>query len=181
MKYVARLIVAAMACGVSASALASYADDRAEIENLSNRYMVAVDSGDMKTVMDAWADDGVLVWADGVEKGKAAIRRAMSRFAESRTRSIPRGATSWPRSRHFIVNHVIDVNGDTAKSVAYWFEITNNTPQHDVQLVYFGHYEDELAKRNGHWVFKLRKVYNESLTNRALFYPALGENSPRRK
>ena len=179
MSYAARLMVAALACGVWASALASYADDRAEIENLSNRYMVAVDSGDMETVMDAWADDGVLVWADGVENGKAAIRRAMSGFAGSRTRSIPAGTTSWPRSRHFIVNHVIDVNGDTARSIAYWFEITNNTPQHDVQLVYFGHYEDELIKRDGHWLFKLRKVYNESLTNRALVYPALGEISPR--
>jgi hypothetical protein len=94
---------------------------------------------------------------------------------------VPEGAASWPRSRHFILNHVIDVSGDSAKSVAYWFEITNNTPQKDVQLVYFGHYEDELVKRNGHWLFKTRKVYNESLSNRALYYPGLGEKDPRRK
>jgi hypothetical protein len=143
-------------CG---AALAGYADDRAEIENLSNRYMIAVDAGDMETVMAAWADDGVLEWAS----------------------SVPEGAASWPRSRHFILNHVIDVSGDSAKSVAYWFEITNNTPQKDVQLVYFGHYEDELVKRNGHWLFKTRKVYNESLSNRALYYPGLGEKDPRRK
>jgi len=165
-------------CG---TALASYADDRAEIENLSNRYMVAVDAGDMDTVMAAWADDGVLEWASGVEKGKAAIRKAMSGFSGARAASVPQGATSWPRSRHFILNHIIDVSGDTAKSVAYWFEITNNTPQKDVQLVYFGHYEDELVRRDGHWLFKTRRVYNESLSNRALFYPGIGEKDPRRK
>lgn len=171
-------ILACCACGV---ALASYADDRAEIENLSNRYMVAVDSGDMDTVMATWADDGVLVWADGVDRGKVAIRKAMAGFSEARGKSIPKGAKSWPRSRHFILNHVIDVNGDTAKTTAYWFEITNNTPQKDVQIVYFGHYEDELVKRNGHWLFKTRKVYNESLSNRELFYPGLGEKDSRPK
>ena len=181
MNIASRVIAAALACGLCAPAFASYADDHAEIENLSNRYMVAVDAGDMDTVMSAWADDGVLIWASGTERGKAAIRKAMSGFSGARAAAIPRGATSWPRSRHFILNHVIDVQGDTAKSTAYWFEITNNTPQRDVQLVYFGHYEDELVKRNGHWLFKVRKVYNESLPNRALFYPGLGEKDPRQK
>jgi len=157
----------------------SYADDRAEIENLSNRYMIAVDAGDIETVMAAWASDGVLDWVGGVERGKAAIRKAMSNFGGSRRAPLPAGATSRPRTHHQIVNHVIDVHGDTAKTVAYWFALTNNTPQRDVQIVYFGHYEDELARIGGRWLFKKRKVYNESLHNRALFYPGLGERDPR--
>lgn len=172
------LLAAIAAASIWGTAAASYADDRAEIENLSNRYMIAVDSGDMDTVMATWADDGVLIWANGVEKGKAAIRKAMSGFSSARAASIPPGAAQWPRSRHFILNHVIDVNGDTATTIAYWFEITNNTPQKDVQLVYFGHYEDQLARIRGHWLFTSRKVYNESLANRALFYPGLGEKNP---
>jgi len=167
-----------VALGICGTAMASYADDRAEIENLSNRYMIAVDAGDMDTVMTAWADDGVLIWANGVEKGKVAIRKAMSGFSATRAASIPEGATQWPRSRHFILNHVIDVSGNTAKTIAYWFEITNNTPQKDVQLVYFGHYEDQLARIHGHWLFTSRKVFNESMPNRALFYPGLGEKGP---
>jgi ketosteroid isomerase-like protein len=166
---------------LSSLALAGYADDRAEIENLSNRYMVAVDAGDIETVMATWAEDGVLDWVGGVENGKAAIRKAMSNFGGSRPVTIPEGATSHPRTRHQIINHVIDVNGNTAKSTAYWFALTNNTPQKDVQLLYFGHYEDELAKVNGHWVFKKRHVYNESERNRAVFYPGLGEKDPRKK
>ena len=31
---------------ISGAALAGYADDRAEIQNLSNRYMIAVDAGE---------------------------------------------------------------------------------------------------------------------------------------
>src|SRR5579872_4257378 len=150
MKKILTVIGAVLLGCVSGSALASYADDRAEIENLSNRYMIAVDAGDIETVMSTWADDGVLDWVGGVENGKAAIRKAMSNFGGSRPVNIPEGATSRPRTRHQIINHVIDVNGNTAKTVAYWFALTNNTPQHDVQILYFGHYEDELAKVNGH-------------------------------
>jgi len=177
------LIAAAafLLCCLSTTTFASYADDRAEIENLSARYMVAVDAGDIETVMATWAEDGVLDWVGGVEHGAAAIRKAMSNFGGGRRTTIPDGATSRPRTHHHILNHVIDVTGNTAKTTAYWFALTNNTPQKDVQLLYFGHYEDELIKVNGHWLFKSRKVYNESQPNRALFYPGLGEKDPRTK
>lgn len=166
-----------------AAAMAGYADDRAEIENVSNRYMVAVDAGDLETVMATWADDGVLIWVGGTENGKAEIRKAMAGFvggAAARAR-ITEDATSRPRTRHQIINHVIDVDGDKAHTIAYWFALTNATPQHDVQLIYFGHYEDELVRVNGKWLFKSRHVYNESAANRALFYPGLGETDPRKK
>jgi len=172
---------AALLCCLSGTALADYANDRAEIMNLSNRYMVAVDAGDIETVMSTWADDGVLDWVRGVEHGKEAIRKAMSNFGGAVPVKLAEGATSRPRTRHQIINHVIDVNGNTAKTIAYWFALTNNTPQKDVQLLYFGHYEDELVKVNGRWLFKSRKVYNESMPNRAVFYPGLGEKDPRAK
>src|SRR5262249_37374160 len=173
------IAAAALAAGVTGTAVAGYADDRAEIENLSNRYMVAVDAGDIEAVMSTWAEDGVLVWVNGTERGKAAIRKAMSNFGGARKVDIPEGATSRQRTHHQIINHVIDVKGDTATTIAYWFAMTNNTPQKDVQLLYFGHYEDELARVNGKWLFKSRKVFNESQPNRALFYPGLGEKDPR--
>lgn len=164
---------------VASAAFAGYAEDRAQIENLSNRYMIAMDAGDIETVMSAWTDDGELEWAGGVEHGKEAIRKAMSGFLARLHGSVPPSATSRPRVRHHILNHVIYVNGNTAHTIAYWLAITNNTPQKDLQLLYFGHYEDELVKPHGHWLFKLRKVYNESMPNRALFYPGLGEKDPR--
>jgi ketosteroid isomerase-like protein len=166
---------------LSAPAMAqSYADDRALIENLSNRYMVAVDAGDIETVMSTWADDGVLEWVGGVETGKDEIRAAMSNFGGgARRAAIPENATAWPRTRHQIINHVIDIEGDAATTIAYWFALTNNTPQRDVQLVYFGHYEDELVRQpDGGWLFTKRHVFNESQPNKELFYPGLGEADP---
>ncbi len=168
-----------MAC-LATQAFAGYADDRAEIENISNRYMVAVDAGDIDTVMGTWTDDGILTSVFGVATGKAAIRKTMSGFGGGAVKDIPENATSRPRVRHQIINHVIDVTGNTAKSVAYWFALTNDTPQHDVQLLYFGHYEDDLVKLNGHWLFRKRTVYNESMPNRAAVYPGLGEKAPPR-
>jgi ketosteroid isomerase-like protein len=182
MKNAIRIVAAASLLALAPMAtFAGYADDRAEIENISNKYMVAVDAGDIETVMSTWADDGVLDWVRGVENGKAAIRKAMSGFGGAVPANIPEGATSRPRTRHQIINHVIDVSGNTAKSTAYWFALTNNTPQKDVQLLYFGHYEDEMVKVNGKWLFKKRKVYNESMNNRSVYYPGLGEKDPRVK
>src|SRR2546430_4167093 len=97
-----KLLFGALMLGLWGTALASYADDRAEIENLSNRYMIAVDAGDIDTVMATWAEDGVLEWVGGVENGKAAIRKAMSNFGGARPVSIPEGATSRPRTHHQI-------------------------------------------------------------------------------
>jgi hypothetical protein len=77
-----------------------------------------------------------------------------------------------------ITNQVIDVNGNTAKQIAYWIAFTNNTPQHDVQILYFGHMEEDLVKVGGKWLIKRRNMFNESYPNRAVFYPGLGEKDP---
>jgi ketosteroid isomerase-like protein len=159
----------------------SYAEDRALIENMSNHYMVAVDAGDIETVMDTWAEDGVLDWVGGVEHGKAEIREAMSRFAGAGVMgTLPPEATERQRMRHQIINHVITVNGDTATSFAYWFAMHNRTTHGQVELLFMGHYEDELVRIDGEWKFKKRTVYNESRQNKSLFYPGLGERDPRR-
>lgn len=176
----AALALAAMP-GVALAQQNSYADDRARIENLSNHYMAAVDAGDIDTVMETWAEDGVLDWVGGVEHGKEEIHEAMANFGGAGIMgSLPADATERPRTRHQIINHVINVDGDTATSFAYWFAMTNRTTHGQIELLYMGHYEDELARIDGEWKFKKRTVYNESRQNKALFYPGLGERDPRR-
>ena len=179
------LAAAALAmCAVPAASLAqerSYADDRAEIVNLSNHYMVAVDAGDIATVMETWAEDGVLDWVGGVEHGRDEIEQAMGNFGGAGIMgTLAPDATERPRTRHQIINHVIEVDGDTATSFAYWFAMHNRTTHGEIQFLYMGHYEDELARIDGEWKFKKRTVYNESRHNKALFYPGLGESDPRR-
>ena len=176
-----KLIAVALGLGSTGALANSYAEDRALIENMSNRYMVAVDAGDIDTVMDTWADDGELDWVGGVEHGRDAIRLAMSNFGGGAIMgTLPANATERRRTRHQIINHVITVTGDTATSFAYWFAMTNNTTHGQIEFLYMGHYEDQLVRINGEWKFKKRVVFNESRQNRELFYPGLGERDPRR-
>ncbi len=65
--------------------------------------------------------------------------------------------------RHNISNIVIEIDGDRAKGTAYWFHMGNDNPERGAQLNSFGHYEDELVKVDGEWLFSLRKIYNEQV------------------
>ena len=64
-------------------------------------------------------------------------------------------------ARHNISNIVIMVDGDQAASVSYWFHYSNDNPQRKGVFDGFGHYEDQLVKVNGKWLFTKRKIYNE--------------------
>lgn len=157
-----------------------YAVARAEIVNLSNRLMIASDAQDADTYAASFAKDGVLNWIGGVEHGREEIRKAIAEW-RSRIDALPVDATSRPRTRHFVLNHdiTIDPDGKTGKGRVYWFALTNKTPQKDVQPLYFGHVIEYYVREDGKWVFSKREVFNESLTNRAVFYPDLGETDPR--
>ena len=39
----------------------------------------------------------------------------------------------------------------------------NANPERAAQLNSFGHYEDELVKVDGQWLFSLRQIYNEQI------------------
>ncbi|WP_176489140.1 nuclear transport factor 2 family protein [Rhizorhabdus dicambivorans] len=167
---------------VATAAHASYADDRAEIENLSARYFIAFDALDPKTYADTFTPDGVLIYGGGTATGRQAIYDVIAKSKFGRAKKVPADTTSRPRAQHNIVNEVIEVSGNTATQKAYWFAMTNDTPDGTVKLLYMGHYQDELVKVKGRWLFKKRQIWNESLARvRSLFYPELGETDPREK
>ncbi len=160
-----------------------YAVARAEIVNLSNRLMIASDAQDADTYAETFAKDGVLNWIGGIEHGREEIRKAIAEWrGKIDATALGPDITSRPRTRHFVLNHdiTIDKGGMTGKGRLYWFALTNRTPQKDVQPLYFGHVIEYYVKENGKWLFSKREVFNESLTNRAPFYPELGEVDPRK-
>jgi uncharacterized protein (TIGR02246 family) len=150
----------------SRSKQASYAEDRAEIENLQARYMFALDFRDADTYASTFTEDGVLDYGP-VVKGRDAIRKMIQGMAKNDADRAAKDTSGLRPAvgRHNISNIVIKIDGDKEVGRAYWFHYSTNTPDRKAQLDSFGNYEDEMAKVNGHWLFTKRKIYNELVTD----------------
>jgi uncharacterized protein (TIGR02246 family) len=138
-------------------------DDKAEIENLQARYLLAMDFMDADAYAEVFTEDGVMDWAGGVIEGREAIRAFMS----SGRYNPARDEADWQAaSRHFIMNQVIKVDGDTATAITYWFQANNNADRGTMTLGMFGNYVDQLERVDGEWLFSRREIYNEGLPGR---------------
>ena len=167
MKAIWLYAVALAALPAVAEAKPDYGNDRAEIEELQARYMFALDWFDADAYAATFTEDGTLNWARGTVKGKEAIRTDVRGMrAVLATYSGDDGSGKPVSLRHFISNISIDIKGDRAVGRAYWFEIANNGAGHTPKIGGFGHYEDELRRVNGRWLFASRKIYNEQLEGR---------------
>jgi hypothetical protein len=158
----ALLLVLAISYKSAGAPAGSYAEDRALIEDLQARYMFALDFGDIDKYLATFTPDGVLDIGDGAIRGYDAIRKiigAMPKAKASNDAPKLRPATG----RHNITNIVIKVNGNKALGRAYWFHYSNNNPQRTAVFDGYGHYEDEMIKVKGQWLFTKRRIYNEGV------------------
>ena len=174
-----RLIQAGLAAlllgTVSAAQAGNYGEDRALIEDLQARYLFALDFRDPESYAGTFTEDGVLDYGAGQITGRKAIQEMVAGL-RARAKEQASKDTSGLRpsaGRHSITNIVIKVNGDKATSVAYWSHMGNDNPERKALVNSFGHYEDELMKVNGEWLFSKRKIYNEVVAEWAA---AGGEN-----
>lgn len=140
-----------------ASGVGSYAEDRAAIENLQARYLFALDFHDPDLYVSTFTPDGVLDYGSGLVKGRQAIKEVIAKMPSPDAKEGLRPAAA----RHNISNIVIKVEGNKAFGRSYWFHYSNDNPQRKGVFDGFGHYEDELVKTNGKWLFTKRKIYNE--------------------
>jgi uncharacterized protein (TIGR02246 family) len=153
------------------------ADDYASIVNLMGTYFIALDAGDLDTYAGVFSPDASLYWIGGVEHGRDEIRKGLANFGTGRTPA-PANATSRPRSIHTLGSQRINFTGpDTAEDVTIWLAFSN--PDGKFDMFEFGHSYDKYVKIEGKWYFKERRIFNERLSNRALFYPEMGEPDPR--
>jgi len=157
------------------------ADDYVAIVNLLNTYFVALDAGDLDTYANLFAPDAVMYWVGGVERGRAAIYKNLASFGTGRQK-LGKDAVERPRFIHTIGSQRIDFTGPTtAHDVGMWLGFSNRTADKKFETAEFGHYEDRYVKIDGRWYFQERRIYNERLGNKALYYPELGESDPRTK
>lgn len=143
----------------------SYAEDRAQIEDLQARYLFALDFFDLDTYVSTFTEDGVLDIIMYQAKGRAEIRK---KIEEARPvfdqASAPEAKGKYrPTGRHNISNIVLKIEGDKATGRSYWFHYSNNNPERRAALDGYGHYEDEMVKVNGKWLFSKRVIYNEGV------------------
>jgi uncharacterized protein (TIGR02246 family) len=140
----------------------TYADDRAEIEDLMARYLFALDFFDADAYAETFTEDGVLDWAMGTVEGREAIRAEAAGMKASMAQVFGDGTII----RHFVTNIAISFEGDRASTRAAWFEAYNNGPDGAPKMGTFGHYEDALERIDGRWLFKRRRIVNEFLDGR---------------
>ena len=150
----------------------NYGDDRAMIEDLQARYLFAFDWGDAESYANTFAEDGILNFGWGEFRGRQAIREFLEPGdGEPRESAAPEGER--PRvGRHIISNIVVEINGDNAKGWAYWTHMVTGPTGYGT-VDFFGHYEDEMVKVNGEWLFSRRHIYNEAIPEWAA-----GRNNP---
>jgi hypothetical protein len=144
----------------------SYAQDRAEIEDLMARYLFAIDYFDWDAYVATFAPDGELEFASGTSKGRDAIRAAVESFSQ-RIGEFYHTEDGQPATlRHVILQSSIRVEGDQAWARSLWVEMANDGPGDTMKMGTFGIYEDELTKMDGQWLFAKRRVLNEFIPNR---------------
>lgn len=140
----------------------NYAQDRSEIEDLQSRYLFALDWQKPELYASTFTPDGVLIWAGGTVTGRAAIVKEMHEAREVDARAAAGMAPLRPaKRRHFISNVVVRIDGDRATGRAYWFEFNNDMRDRRPYLGAYGHYEDELRRVDGRWLFSRRQIFNE--------------------
>lgn len=123
--------------------------------------------GDFATYASTFAEDGVLDWARGTAVGRDAIREEAEVLWQLFSGlEAGEAATTAPVRRHHIANQVLDIDGDTATGRAYWYEFDLEPTARQPYVIAYGHYEDELRKVDGKWLFTRRKIYNVILEGR---------------
>lgn len=161
-----RLLLAFMVIFTASSASAdnSYAEDRALIEDLAARYLFALDFDDAEAYVNTFTEDGILDIGTGEIKGRKAIFDVINGMNQREQEAAAEDTSGLHRAtgRHNITNLAIKVEGNKAKMVAYWFHYGNDNPDRSASITSYGHYEDELVKVNGQWLFSKRRIYNEA-------------------
>ena len=162
-------LILTISCTPADTNVSSYAEDRAQIEDLQARYMFALDFGDLDAYVSTFTEDGILDIIGWQAQGRYAIREALEGPPEGAPEEAQEQAAEeetgpYPATgRHNITNIVLKIDGDKAVGRAYWFHYGNTNPERRAQLDSYGHYEDEMVKVDGQWLFSKRIIYNEQM------------------
>ncbi len=136
--------------------------DKIEIGEMQSRYMFALDWYDADTYASLFTEDALLEWPDGHAKGRAAIHASCvglgNMYRGLAAAAVP---AKMAHKRHFVSNRVIEIDGDRAKALCYWFDFNNDNLARWPYVQAYGYYKDELIRAGAGWLFTQRKIMNE--------------------
>ncbi len=147
--------------------VASYADDRAAIEDLMARYLFAIDFHDWDAYVATFAEDGTIEFASGTYTGREEIREAVTRFAEGIGNFYQTEDGNPAKLRHVILQSTVRVEGERAWATSLWVEMANDGPDDSLKMGTYGVYEDQLVKIDGEWFLSYRNVLNDFIDGRS--------------
>lgn len=127
----------------------STVEDRLGVSDLFSRYLWAIDTGDVETLVSCFTEDGTLESpALGRSSGQDEIRAFAQRFADYHRRG--------SQLRHVVSNLLVDTDGTHAKARCYLLVYLTRDGQS--RLLGPGRYECSLRKEGGAWRFTHRLV-----------------------
>jgi uncharacterized protein (TIGR02246 family) len=158
-----RLAVAVFAVASFAAAPAFAADDvqtladRAEIEELITRYVMALDGLDADAYEGVFTVDGEYDVTGTVYQGRPAIRKIVTDLQASRARNDAAGTAS-PQLYHVMANHSIEIVDETNARHQSYAQTVRLADSGQFVVGFMGRYEDVLVKVAGRWYIKSRKL-----------------------
>jgi 3-phenylpropionate/cinnamic acid dioxygenase small subunit len=130
----------------------STADDKLAITELLYRYAELIDAGDFDGVGQLLARATFA----GTRSPQTAGAEAITKLFAKTTRRYPEHGNT-PRTRHLVLNPIVDVEDRTA-SARSTFCVIQNTDMVPLQPIVVGRYFDTFARDEQGWYFTERKV-----------------------
>ncbi len=127
-----------------------YLIDRAAIRDLLARYYSTSDHPDYDGMAATYTPDAEVWYREDLCVGIEAIRKKVSLLDNAIT------------STHFMGNHLVDIQGDTAASETYVIEYIRAGPVgEETDLVSGLRYLDQMVRRDGKWLTSARTVTSD--------------------
>ena len=135
-----------------------YLEDLEAVRHSWRDYCIRLDSEDWSGLADVYCDDGVLemVGLDALLPGIDGVYRGRGQIIDEFYRPAIQGAAN-PAAQLFATGHIstnmqIDLDGDEATTLAYFFEIVaNNT-------VLIGTYQHRMRREADRWRFAFLRI-----------------------
>lgn len=127
--------------------------DKLEITELLYRYAELIDAGDFDGVGQLLARSTFGGPASGSVSGAERIAKL---FATTTRRYPDHGNT--PRTRHLVLNPVVELNSDGTAATRSTFCVVQDTETVPIQPIVVGRYYDRFGRDDGGWYFTERKV-----------------------